>query len=137
MPSQLPVAVVRTKPGVLFTTIAPAGFRLLGAIERAARAVRCELTITSACDGAHSGPDDPHHRGEAYDVRSHDLPPGVKLLVLTEIMRACSADGAGPPQPVPGVASSCATLSFFGFIEAAGTDNEHIHVQLRRGRSYP
>jgi hypothetical protein len=137
VPSQLPVAVVRTKPGVLFTTIAPAGFRLLGAIERAARAVRCELTITSACDGAHSGPDDPHHRGEAYDVRSHDLPAGAKLLVLTEIMRACSADGAGPPQPVPGVASSCATLSFFGFIEAAGTDNEHIHVQLRRGRSYP
>ena len=137
MPSQLPVAVVHVKPGVLFTTIAPAGFRLLGAIERAARAVNAPLTITSACDGAHSGPDDPHHRGEAFDVRSQDLPEAVKHTVLAEIMRACNDDGVGPAQPVAGIPASLATSRFFGFLEAVGTDNEHIHVQLRKGRSYP
>jgi len=132
-----PAGVVRVKPGVLFTTIAPAGFRLLGAIERAARAVNATLTITSACDGAHSGPDDPHHRGEAYDVRSRDLPEAVKHLVLAEIMRACNDDDVGPAHPIPAIAGSLATSKFFGFLEAAGTDNEHLHVQLRQGRTYP
>lgn len=135
-PSIIP-RVVLVKPGVAFTLIAPAGFRLLGAIELAARRVGVQLTITSACDGAHSGPDDPHHRGEAYDVRSRDLPEAVKHTVLAEIMRACNDDGVGPAQPVPGIDASLATSKFFGFLEAAGTDNEHIHVQLRKGRNYP
>jgi hypothetical protein len=129
--------VVQVKPGVLFTTIAPAGFRLLQAIERAARAVRVELTITSACDGAHSGPEDPHHRGEAYDVRSHGLPEAVKDAVLAQILAACNDDGTGPAQPVPDIARSLASSKFFGFLEGAGTPNEHLHVQLRKGRSYP
>jgi hypothetical protein len=129
--------VVSVKAGVQFTAIAPAGFRLLGAIERAARALRVELTITSACDGAHSGPDDPHHRGEAYDVRSKTLTLGQKEVVLFEILRGCSDEGMGLPERVPGIAHSQSTARFFGFLEAAGTDNEHIHVQLRKGRNYP
>jgi hypothetical protein len=132
-----PVAVVLVKPGVQFTTIAPAGFRLLGAIEHAARAVGADLTITSACDGLHSGPDDPHHRGEAYDVRTHDLLEATKHTVLAEILRACNDDGVGPAQPVPGLPGSLATSTFFGWLEHAGTPDEHLHVQRRQGRVYP
>jgi hypothetical protein len=131
------VGIVLVKPGVSFATIAPAGFRLLGAIDAAARRLAVTLTITSGCDGAHSGPDDPHHRGEAYDVRSRDLADAIKGAVLAEIMRACNDDGVGPARPVPGIASSLASAKFFGFLEAAGTDNEHLHIQLRKGRSYP
>lgn len=132
-----PPRLVLVKPGVEFTVIAPAGFRLLGAIELAARRVGVTLTITSACDGAHSGPDDPHHRGEAYDVRTRDLPEAVKHTVLAEIMRGCNDDGVGPAQPVPGVAGSLASSKFYGWLENAGTDTEHIHVQIRKGRTYP
>jgi hypothetical protein len=132
-----PRGVVRVKPGVVFTTIAPAGFRLLGAIERAARLTGLELTITSACDGAHSGPADPHHRGEAYDVRTRGLTDPQKDGVVLEILRGCADPGDGPPRPVDGAARSLVTPAFFGFVEAPGTPNEHIHVQLRRGRVYP
>lgn len=132
-----PPGVVRVKPGVLFTTIAPAGFRMLSAIEGAARACRVDLTITSACDGEHSGPDDPHHRGEAYDVRAHGLSDWQKVSVLDAILRACTAPGEGPPAEGSTIAVGWTTAQFFGFLEAAGTDNEHLHVQLRKGRSYP
>lgn len=132
-----PRNVVHVKPGVDFTVIAPAGFRLLGAIELAARRAGVDLTITSACDGLHSGPDDPHHRGEAYDIRSHDLPELLKHTVLAEIMRACNDPGGGAALPATGIAGGLVTSTFFGFIEAVGTDNEHIHVQVRQGRPYP
>src|SRR5579864_7954754 len=111
--------VVRVKPGVEFTVIAPAGFRILAALTRAATSFGSDLTITSACDGEHSGPDDPHHRGEAYDIRSHDFPPDTKDVVLRTIM------------------SNLDAATFYGFLEDPGTDNEHFHIQLRKGLVYP
>lgn len=128
---------VLVKAGVAFTTIAPAGFRLLAAIERAARQLQLTLMITSACDGEHAGPHDPHHRGEAYDIRTRDLTEGQKDLVLSAIITACNETGAPPPFLIPGVKRSLGTATFFGFLEAPRTVNEHIHVQLRQGRVYP
>src|SRR5208283_2898249 len=99
--------VVRVKDGVEFTVIAPGGFRILSAIDRVAASCGTDLTITSACDGEHSGPNDPHHRGEAYDVRSHDFADRPsKAEFLTECMAILG------------------TVYFFGFLEAPGTDNE-------------
>jgi hypothetical protein len=132
----IPVARVHTAPGVEFTTIAPAGFRLLSAIEQAARALGLDLTITSACDGPHSGLVDPHHRGEAYDIRTHDIPPSKVAAVLDAIINACRDEDEGPALPVSSVTRSLATVRFFGFIEDAGAPNEHLHVQLRRGAAY-
>lgn len=108
---------VRVKPGVEFTTIAPAGFRILAAIQAAVLELGYDLTITSACDGEHSGPDDPHHTGEAYDIRSHDCPD--KDVAFATIMR-----------PLP-------WQEFWGFLEAIGTPNEHFHIQRKRGTIYP
>lgn len=112
--------VIRVKDGVEFTVIAPAGFRILSAIDQASVALERDLTITSACDGQHSGPADPHHTGEAYDVRTNDLPDEVaKQAVLDAIMQRLGTD------------------YFFGFLEAAGTENEHIHCQRKKGTTYP
>jgi len=111
------ISCVRVKDGVEFTKIAPAGFHILAAIDSAAAFIAHDLTITSACDGEHSGPDDPHKRGEAFDVRSHDLPD--KQLALQAIM------------------NSLGTLKFYGFIEDETEANEHLHVQLRHGIIYP
>jgi hypothetical protein len=111
--------VVRVKDGVLFTKIAPGGFRILSALDHVSELCKLDLTITSACDGLHSGLDDPHHRGEAYDVRSHDLTPEQKDQVLTEVMAFLGFE------------------RFYGFIESAGTANEHFHFQIRKGTQYP
>lgn len=127
---------VLVKPGVQFTLIAPAGFRLLSSIDYAARMLALDVTITSACDGAHSGPADPHHRGEAYDIRTHGLAPDQADTLLAVIINACRGRGEPMPQPADGVARSLATGTFFGFVELPGTDNEHLHVQLRKGARY-
>ena len=114
------IGVVRVKDGVLFTVIAPAGFRILSAIDETAATLGRDLVITSACDGEHSGLEDPHHTGEAYDIRTHDFPnEQLKQLVLDDIMRCLNEE------------------HFFGFIEAPGTDNEHIHIQRKKDTVYP
>lgn len=106
------------KSNVLFTKIAPGGFRILSAIDQAAAKLNEDLVITSACDGQHSGPNDPHHRGEAYDIRSHDFTQEEKDSVLAQI-----ASILGP--------------SFYVFLESPGTDNEHFHAQVKKGTTYP
>jgi hypothetical protein len=83
----------------------------------AANHINHDLTITSGTDGIHSGPDDPHHRGEAYDVRTHDLPDAA--LALQAIQEFLDS------------------VHFFSFIEDPGTAGEHIHCQVRKGTTYP
>ena len=117
---------VRVKDGVTFAAIAgpytgviaPGGFVLLAAIFATAQIIGHDLTITSGSDGCHSGELDPHHRAEAYDVRTHGLTAEQKELALKTIQ-----DASGP--------------RFFAFIEDAGTDNEHIHCQVAKGTVYP
>ena len=111
-----------------FTVIAPAGFVILAALLAATRDLGSDLTITSACDGAHSGPNDPHHRGEAYDVRSHTFADVMKRTVLETIMGEL-----GIYQEQDG---GFVTDLFFCWLEQAGQPNEHIHVQLRKGIVY-
>ena len=80
-----------------------------------------DLTITSGTDAAleHSGPNDPHHRGEAYDIRTHDLTEQQKASVLSALMAVLGWD------------------RFYAFIEAPDTENEHIHLQVKKGTTYP
>lgn len=111
------ITVVRTKPGVEFKVIAAAGFRILRAIDEAAETLRHDITITSACDGEHSGPEDPHHKGEAYDVRTHDIPD--KHMLLSVIQQVLGVE------------------YFYAFIEDPDSPNEHIHVQRKKDTIYP
>ena len=63
----------------------------------------------------HSGVDDPHHRGEAYDLRSHDLTVEEKAAVVANVM---------------------ATLGwerFYGFLEAPGSGRGAYSCAGRKG----
>lgn len=115
----MPLGTVQVKDGVLFSIIAPGGFRILNAIETTARKLSKALTITSACDGMHSGPNDPHRRGEAYDVRSHDFDEATKPVILNCFQALLPSD------------------QFYCFLESPGTDNEHFHLQVKKGTTYP
>ena len=113
------MGVVRVKNGVQFTVIAPAGFRILSALDQTATKLDVDLIITSACDGQHSGPEDPHKKGEAYDVRSQGFTADEKDDILTEVMGILGWE------------------HFFGFLEAPDTDDEHFHIQRKKGTVYP
>jgi hypothetical protein len=110
--------VIKVKDGVEFTVIAPAGFVILQALKKASQYLLQDLTITSACDGEHSGPEDPHKKGEAYDIRSHDFDVSSKEYILDVIMRGL--DGK----------------AFYGFLEAPGREFEHWHIQRAKGTAY-
>lgn len=127
------LGAVLVKHGVSFTVISPAGFRILGAIEATARAMRYDLVITSACDGAHSGPNDPHHRGDAYDLRTKTLAPTAK----DDVLRLLLLDLCNHSEDIQPVATGFATTLFYAQLEDRGGENEHLHIQLRSGRSYP
>lgn len=109
---------VRVKEGVTIVP-SPGGFRMIAALVAASKACGSDLVITSGSDGTHSGPNDPHHRGDAFDIRTHGFSPVFKQTVLSTIM----AELRGEP--------------FFGFLEDPDTDNEHIHLQVRKGFTYP
>lgn len=108
---------VHVKAGVRFDVIAPAGYCILTALKAASLGLNVPLTITSGTDGEHSGPDDPHHYGEAYDVRSHDYDEDTKQRILDGVLGRLGDD-------------------FYGFVEASGTSNEHYHIQRRKGTTF-
>jgi hypothetical protein len=116
-------------PTAVFAVIAPAGFRLLAALEEASLVTKLDLVITSGTDGTHSGPDDPHHLGCAYDVRSHTFTPEQKQMLLSYVM-----DVLGQPVEDSG---GLLTDKFFGWLEHAGEPGEHFHFQKRHGVEYP
>lgn len=128
-----PVVYAKSDPdGAKFDRIAPAGFRILSAIEHTARVVGFSLTITSGTD-AHIPPD-PHSLGEAYDIRSRTLAPAQKQRVLRELMLRLSEGELDAPVET---SAGWATKNFFGFLEKPGTTQEHFHVQRRNGRIFP
>ena len=113
------MGVIRVKANVQFTVIAPGGFRILSAFDRFVANQDYDMVLTSACDGEHSGPTDPHHSGNAYDLRSHDFTPDQKDAIVAQIMATLGWD------------------RFYGFLEAPNTDNEHFHFQVKKGTVYP
>ena len=109
------------KLGVDFgTVLAPAGARILEVVKRLVASYPFDATITSARDGVHSGPGDPHHKGEAFDLRTHGLTDDQKALLLADLRETLYKT----------------PRKFYAFLEAPGTPNEHIHCQRRKGETY-
>jgi hypothetical protein len=112
---------ILVKPGVEFgDSFAPAGARILEVLKALVQTYLFNVTITSARDGIHSGPADPHYSGEAFDIRTHDLTPAQVQRLLHDLLAALYKE----------------PRRFYAFLEAAGTPNEHIHIQRRNGTVY-
>jgi len=106
---------VRFKDGVQLKG-SPGGVRILATFDHVAQVIGHDITVTSGNDGIHSGPGDPHFKGDALDCRTHDLPDKQAALKAMQ-------DVAGD--------------RFFFWIEDEGLPNEHIHGQVKRGTVYP
>ena len=109
--------MVKIKDDVTFV-FSIGGFPILQAIKTCSRLLNVDLMITSGSDGVHSGIDDPHHFGNAYDVRSHNLDSVTKQQFLANLNNLLPRD------------------KFYYFLEAAETDNEHFHIQVKKGTEF-
>jgi len=88
-----------------------------------------ELVITSIYDGTHL-PTSRHYTGEAIDVRSKNFKTlEDKTKFRGELEDALNSHPAAVAQ---GLGDSFRVL-----IEDGGKDNEHFHVQVRKGVKYP
>jgi hypothetical protein len=112
------MGILKLKDGVILgKELAPAGARILDVLKRIVSGYSFDVTITSGRDGEHSGPADPHHKGEAFDLRSKDLTLVQKRQLVEDL-----STGLGK--------------RFFAFVEQPRTPNEHIHVQRKRATVY-
>lgn len=124
--------VLRHRPGVRFDKIEPAGFRILGALDRAVQECHVDLMLTSGTD-SHAAPD-PHVTGEAYDVSVHLLSAQQIADVKVSLERTL-----GPLftvlYEVPKVPSN-PTLRPIAYVNIKAT-GPHFHVQRRKNTVFP
>lgn len=108
------------KPGTVFGGFSRALLRVLDVLDQVAAlelpGAPPALTITAGSNGQHAE-GSAHYRYEAVDVRTHDVAHEAKP-VLVALLR----------QQLGG--------AFFVDLEAPGTTNEHVHIQLRRGQRF-
>ncbi len=105
------------KDGVEFTPTF-GGFYILQAMKTISRMINLDLVITSGSDGVHSGPEDPHKLGKAYDFRSHNLDNLIKQQILANLNNLLGLE------------------RFYYFLESPGEANEHFHIQVKKGTDF-
>jgi hypothetical protein len=111
--------MLTTKPGVRFATITPTLLHMLATVERLSRTLfglpAEGLVITSGSDSTHMT-GSKHYTGEALDLRSKTL-------------------GALKPTVVATLRAELGT-QFTVLLEHEGTPNEHVHIQVKKGRRF-
>lgn len=120
------------KEGVLLKRVTPALawiFYVLDGFVRNNNWLPVELVITSIEDGKHA-PNSRHYRGEAIDIRSKNfLNRDLKRRFRSELESALNHH---PLVTAKGVGDNFRVL-----LEVEGTPNEHFHVQVRKGQTFP
>lgn len=116
-----------------FDRISPAGFRILGALESAARALDLNLIIT--CGTEDHPADDPHTRGEAYDIRVRDLSVENMISVIHFLHEAFVPDAFTVLLETP-IGFSDPRLVAIQYLNPQAS-GPHLHVQPKKGTVYP
>lgn len=115
-----------------FSTLAPAGIRILAALDNAARVLGIDLTITCASEG--HPPGDPHSTGEAMDVRVRGFSTVVTLKLVLFLQQVL-----GPlftvllETPLAFVDPDLAKIQTVN-PQASGP---HIHIQRKKDTTWP
>jgi hypothetical protein len=95
----------------------------------AAKYLPGELVITAIYDGKHL-PDSKHYLGEAVDIRSKNFATLADRTTFRKELE--DALNNHPLATAQGVGNRFRVL-----FEDAGTDNEHLHVQVKKGSNFP
>lgn len=125
------VPVLRTKAGVEFARIAPGGFRILAALDRACQVMARDLTITAGTNDHAMGR---HVTGEAFDLSVKDLTVPEIVRLKTLLQQVLGARFAVlyevPSEPADPTLRAIAWVNQ----DASGP---HLHLQVTKGTVYP
>lgn len=122
------MGLLSTKTGVTLTGLAPEGFTIAGAIERATRVFNVNLVVTSAVR-----PDDTdsmHALGKALDVRTSNLTP-AQIVALYWWLTVELGPSFVVLFETNSIASLPSELRSIAYYNASATAN-HFHLGARR-----
>lgn len=126
------IPVLRVEPGVKFDRIAPAGARIIAALDAATKVLGFDLWISSGTEG--HGPRSPHARGEAYDVSVKDMTIPV-ILKAKQYLELVLGTRFTVVYVVPRHPTDPNLLSIVSVNENAA--EPHLHIQVKKGTVYP
>ena len=110
--------MITRKSDVRMDVIGFGGVRILSVLSQLSKKYQMDIMITSGTDGVHSGPLDPHKLGNAYDIKTHDMPSRqFKDAIVRELNNLLSD-------------------KFYAFLEDPDLPNEHIHIQVAKGKQF-
>lgn len=124
--------VLRANVGVTFAKIAPAGFRILAALDSVPALLQRDVFLTCGTEGHPVA--DPHSSGEAYDVSVRGW-TGAEIVQALGHLRTTLG-------PLFTVLYECPRapldpmLKDIAYINAAATA-PHFHLQRKKGTVYP
>lgn len=125
---------LRLKPGAAFPVLAPAGLRILAALDNAARHLNQTLTITSGSETRGRAVTDPHMTGEAVDVSvTALLPAEIHTLyhrLKTALGPAFTVLLEAPPH------LNIPSLNTIVYRNDKATAL-HLHIQRKKGTTWP
>lgn len=126
------IPVLRAKAGVMFERIAPAGFRILAALDGLTKVLASDQDITCGTEG--HADDDPHTRGEAYDVSVRNMNVAMVLKAKTYLEQVLGSRFTVlyevPTRPLDAVLASIAFLN-------PDASAPHFHIQPKKATLYP
>ena len=124
---------VRVKTGAGFPTLAPAGVRILAALDAAASSLGVVLLVTSGSEERGRSLSDPHMTGEAADVRVSHLADG-QVRALVADLRSLLGPAFTVLYEVPtAYHGPLADIAY----RSAGATAPHLHIQRAKGTSWP
>lgn len=109
--------MVTTKPGVRMS-FSPAVMYMLEKLVEWSDKNKLDLVITAGTDGKHSL-NSKHYTSQALDIRSKNFPNEETKYRFVRDMASMLGN------------------RFFIFLEVPGTENEHFHMQVVRGGTFP
>jgi len=136
---EFPMAHVQFKPGAAVARLAPAGIRILGAIDAAAHASGVVITITSGSEDRGRAPSDPHMTGEAFDISVAGF-TAQQVVAIYRYLRQFLNAAFTVLYEVPALPTATTIegdlLRGIAYVNPSATA-PHIHIQRRKGTTWP
>lgn len=126
------IPVLRHTARTRFDRIAPGGFRILSALDRATSYLGHDIFITAGTNDHTVGR---HPLGEAFDVRVLGLDVGTVIRLIRFLKSALPESHFTILYETP-IAPAEPELAAIAFINPQAT-GPHLHIQVRRNTDYP